>query len=88
MKTLLVSAGHSDGSKNSNGDRGASGLGYIEGDLSIELRDLICKELDILGIKYTKDRNQDALSATLQYFKNLFGQKTVAIDLNFNYIKK
>lgn len=88
MKTLLVSAGHSDGSKNSNGDRGASGLGYIEGDLTIELRDLICKELDILGVKYTKDRNQDALSATLQYFKNLFGQKTVAIDLNFNYIKK
>lgn len=79
MKTLLISSGHA-----THGDRGASGNGYVEGDLTIELRDLICKELDILGVKYTKDRNQDALSATLQYFKNLFTKNTVSLDIHFN----
>ena len=42
MRKIFISAGHS----NKQGtDRGASGNGFIEGELTVELRDLIVSEL-------------------------------------------
>ena len=39
MRTIFISAGHSDGGI----DKGASGNGYVEGVLTVEQRDLIVK---------------------------------------------
>lgn len=82
MKDLFISAGHSN---NPNGDRGAQGVnGVWEGDLTIELRDLIVNELKKLNIKCQIDENKNALSQTLTFLKNLIKGNSIAIDIHWN----
>ena len=82
MKKLFISAGHT----NIPGqDRGAFGNGYYEGDLTVELRDLIVAELKALCIIVNVDSNKNALLATLNYLKTLFFSKEdIIIDIHFN----
>lgn len=80
MRDLIISAGHG------SSDPGASGNGLIERDECIWLRDAICVELDKYGVKYRKDRNQDALAATLAFFKNIWKPTTIAVDIHFNAV--
>lgn len=49
VKTLFISAGHSDT------DPGAIGNGLREADIVLEFRDLVAAELDKMGIIYSKD---------------------------------
>lgn len=82
MRTVILSAGHSTDPK---GDRGAQGVnGVWEGDLTVELRDLIVKELSALGIQAKTDPNQNALSATLSFFKSLLTGTAISIDIHWN----
>ncbi|XAI97395.1 hypothetical protein [Leptolyngbya phage Lbo-JY46] len=78
MRDLICSAGHG------GTDPGASGNGLIERDETIWLRDAICAELDTYGVKYKKDRNQDALAATLAFFSRIWKPTTIAVDIHFN----
>lgn len=80
-RNVFTSAGHT----NIVGkDRGAQGNGYIEGDLTVEFRDLVCKNLDTLCISYTKDNNAHALSDTVKAFKGLTKPSDLVIDIHFN----
>lgn len=84
MRTVFLSAGHSDGSAPSIKDRGAATNGFIEGLLTIELRDLIVKELNLLGIKAITDQNSNALTQTLNFFRNKTSPNCIVIDIHFN----
>jgi len=84
MRDIIISAGHSDG-KGESKDRGSSANGYIEGDLAIELRDLLVKELkDKHGITVRTDNNSNALVATLQWLKSFIKSNSIAVDLHWN----
>lgn len=58
---IFLSAGHNSKSITVKQDPGAIGNGYKEGDLTIEFRDLVAHELDLLGIKYIKDSDDESL---------------------------
>ena len=80
-KLIAQSSGHS----NVKGkDRGAAGNGYVEGELTVELRDLVEKELDILGAKSTKDKNDTVLSDTLRDFEKKVKEGDIVIDYHWN----
>ena len=82
MRDVIVVAGHTNVK---NLDQGASGNGFIEGQLTVELRDLILSELKILGVKAKTDANNNALAQTLQWLKfNLFSSKTICLDIHWN----
>jgi N-acetylmuramoyl-L-alanine amidase len=82
MRDIIVVAGHTNVK---NLDQGASGNGFIEGQLTVELRDLILSELKILGVKAKTDANNNALAQTLQWLKfNLFSSKTICLDVHWN----
>lgn len=81
MRKLFISAGHT----NIEGqDRGAIGNSYIEGNLTVELRDLLVKELKALGISPVIDSNSNAFIQSLAYFKNLTTSNSVLLDIHFN----
>jgi N-acetylmuramoyl-L-alanine amidase len=88
MRKLFISAGHSSKKgKSINGkpiDNGAVGNGYIEGELTVELRDLLCKYLKLLGVKPIVDDNDSILSQTINTFRNLTNSNSVLIDLHWN----
>ena len=77
-RKVIVSAGHG------GTDSGAVGNGYIERDLTIELRDLIVAELSSLGVKADTDPNQNALKETLSWLRGRFGSKDVLLDVHWN----
>jgi N-acetylmuramoyl-L-alanine amidase len=80
-RKIYLSAGHT----NVVGlDRGASGNGYIEGILTVELRDMIACHLRSMGINAVTDPNENALSKTIAFFKRLVGVKDIAVDIHFN----
>ena len=81
MRKVFISAGHS----NKRGrDRGASGNGYVEGDLTVEYRNLLTAELNKLGIKPTVDSNNSVLAETIRFFKNLTTITCIVIDIHWN----
>ena len=82
MRDLIVVAGHT----NVKGlDQGASANGYTEGQLAVEFRDLLIKELEFLGIPVKTDSNKNALVQTLQWLKGVLkSDKTVCIDIHWN----
>jgi N-acetylmuramoyl-L-alanine amidase len=80
-RAIFISAGHSN---NPNRDRGASGNGFVEGELTVELRELICEELDLLGLKYTLDDNDSVLRDTINFFKKLTTPNCILLDIHFN----
>ena len=66
MKKIFLSAGHSN---KFGRDRGASGNGYIEGELSVEFRDLLSDSLSKLGIDVIKDGNNTILAESIVFLR-------------------
>jgi N-acetylmuramoyl-L-alanine amidase len=81
MRNIFLSAGHSD---KVGRDRGASGNGYVEGVLTVEFRDLLEKELKVLGVKVFKDSNDTILAQTIAFFKNLTISNSIVVDTHWN----
>lgn len=78
MRKVFLSAGHSPK------EPGAAGNGYKEELLAIEFRDLLTTELKALGVNPVLDDNQNALSKTLAYFKNLTATDSICVDIHWN----
>jgi N-acetylmuramoyl-L-alanine amidase len=78
MRKVFLSAGHG------GTDPGASGNGYIERDLAIELRNLLVNELKALKINPLTDDNRNALKDTLAWLRGKFGSKDLLIDIHWN----
>jgi N-acetylmuramoyl-L-alanine amidase len=81
MRKVFIGAGHSN---KVGKDRGAVGNGYIEGELAVELRDLIVSNLKKLGITPIIDENQNILSETIIKFKNLTSSNSIVLDIHWN----
>jgi N-acetylmuramoyl-L-alanine amidase len=81
MRKIFLSAGHSNVPGK---DRGASGNGYIEGELAVDFRNLLICELNELNIKVIVDDNDSILSHSLNYFKNLTTDKDIVVDIHWN----
>lgn len=81
MRNIYISAGHSNVLSR---DRGATGNGFIEGELAVEQRDLIKKELVKLGITPIVDGNNTILSQSINFFKNLTSNDSIVLDLHYN----
>ena len=77
-RKIILSAGHG------GTDPGASGNGYVERELTIELRDLIAAELKLLNISPLMDDNRNALSQTLAWLRGKFGSKDILVDIHWN----
>lgn len=77
MKTLLISAGHS------NTDPGAVFGGYKEAELATELRDLIVKELDKTPIKILTD-GKTGDNKPLREAISLIKSSDLAVEIHFN----
>jgi len=81
MRKIFVGAGHS----NTPGrDMGASGNGYIEGNLTVEFRDKLVKELKKLGANVTVDKNDSVFWETINKFKTLVDTNSIVVDIHFN----
>jgi N-acetylmuramoyl-L-alanine amidase len=80
-RAIILSAGHSTVV---GADRGASGNGFVEGNLTAELRELIYNELETLGICAELDKNSNALKETIQFFKNLVSSSCILVDIHWN----
>ena len=78
MRNIFISAGHG------GLDSGASGNGYLEKDLTLELRNLIVTELAKIGIKAGTDPDGNALVKTLAFIKGKFGAKDILLDIHWN----
>lgn len=81
MRKIFIGAGHSN---KVGKDRGAVGNGYIEGELAVELRDLIVSELKKMGIAPIIDENQNILSETITKFKNITSPNSIVLDIHWN----
>lgn len=82
-KKIYVSAGHS--SKPGNGrDAGASGNGFIEGVEMAELRNIIVKELKVLGAEVIVDKDDSILTDTIKEFKPITTENDIVVDLHLN----
>jgi N-acetylmuramoyl-L-alanine amidase len=73
---IFLSAGHH------LADPGASGNGYIERDLAIELRDLIASELRLLGASFILDKDVETLAEYLQRIQT--GSGSVVFEVHWN----
>lgn len=81
MRRILISAGHS----NIKGrDRGAVGNGYIEGDLAVEFRRLLIKEMRKYDLDVYTDLDDSVLTETIQNFKLNVSSDTISIDIHWN----
>jgi N-acetylmuramoyl-L-alanine amidase len=81
MRKIYISAGHSNVPGK---DRGAMGNGYIEGELTVEFRNLIVTELKKLGITATIDQNDSILAQSINFFKNLTSNNDIVLDIHWN----
>lgn len=81
MRKVFLSAGHSN---KPGRDRGAQGNGYIEGELSVEFRNILKNELINLGLTPTLDKDNSILSESISYFKNLTNKDSIVIDIHWN----
>jgi N-acetylmuramoyl-L-alanine amidase len=77
-RKLFISAGHG------GHDPGALGGGYVEAELTIELRQLVVNELRKLGIVAITDPNRNALAQTLAWLRGKFGEKDILLDIHWN----
>ena len=77
-RKIFLSAGHG------GTDSGAVGNGYVERDLTIDLRNHIVRELKALGITPSIDSDRNALAQTLAWLRGKFGSKDILLDLHWN----
>jgi N-acetylmuramoyl-L-alanine amidase len=81
MRKVFISAGHSN---KAGRDRGASGNGFIEGDLTVEYRNLLTSALKRKGITPITDADDSVLSQTLNFFRNKTTRDCIVIDIHWN----
>lgn len=80
---IFISAGHNSQSITVKADPGAINKhGVKEGDLTIEFRDLVCRELDLLGARYTTDYKEETLQMYLNRIQT--GNGSVVIEFHFD----
>lgn len=80
---IYLSAGHNAVSNNIKKDPGAVNKdGLQEGMLTIEFRDLVKHELDLLGVKYKTDSDEESLAMYLQ--RIVTGNASVVIEYHFD----
>jgi N-acetylmuramoyl-L-alanine amidase len=80
-RKVFLSAGHTNVPGK---DRGASGNGYIEGELTVEFRDMVAQHLrDMCITVYTED-NSFGLRGALNYFRKLVNKDSIVIDFHWN----
>lgn len=77
---IFPSAGHAPYSIKK--DFGAEGCGYKEAILTIEMRNLVIKELDAKGIKYITDKDTETLGEYLQRIET--GSGSVVCEWHFD----
>ena len=78
---IFISAGHNLKGPTSKEDPGAvNKFGVKENQIAIEFRDMVCKELDSLGVKYIKDRNDEKLSDYLKRIQT--GNGSVVLEFH------
>lgn len=77
---IFVSAGHCPYSVKK--DFGAEGCGLKEGLLTIEMRDLVVKELTILGKKFITDKDDETLGEYLNRIQT--GSGSVVCEFHFD----
>jgi len=81
-RKLFISAGHSNDLCK---DMGAIGIGGIkEGNLTVELRDLIISELGILNQLVISDVDTNVTKETVKIIKATLTSRDIAIDIHFN----
>lgn len=83
MKKIYLSAGHS-AVLGIGRDNGATGNGYVEGKEADIFRDLVVKELKILGGNIVTDGDDTVLSDTLKEFKKTSDNNSILIEFHFN----
>lgn len=81
MRKVFTSAGHSN---RPGQDRGAVGNGYIEGDLTVEFRELLNKELRFHNIEPISDGNDTVFKDSVVFFKNITSPDSIVIDIHWN----
>jgi len=80
---VYLSAGHHSQAKNIKQDPGAVNKHNVkEGDLTIEFRNLIAGELDLLGVKYGIDSDEESLSIYLARIQT--GTGSVVLEIHFD----
>ena len=77
-RKIFLSAGH--GGK----DSGAVGNGYVERELTIDLRNHIARELKALGVVPSMDNDRNALAQTLSWLRGKVGNRDILLDLHWN----
>ena len=80
-KLIILSAGHTNVIGR---DRGASNKNFIEGELTVEFRELVFIELKKLGLNPIKDSNNSSLKESINYFKKYFSKDSINIEYHFN----
>lgn len=78
---IILSAGHSNVPGR---DRGASANGYVEGDLTVELRQLVYVELMKLGIEPIVDGNNSIFTESINYFRKKVNSKSLNVEFHWN----
>ena len=81
MRKIFISAGHSN---KPGKDQGAQGNGFIEGQLAVELRNLLVSELKSLGITPVGDADSNVLKDSITFFKNLTAKDSIVLDIHWN----
>lgn len=80
---IFLSAGHNSQSKTIKKDPGAvNKQGIKEGDLTIEFRNLVSKELDAMNVKYITDYEEESLAMYLNRIQT--GNGSVVVEYHFD----
>lgn len=82
IKNIILSAGHTNVPGR---DQGATGNGYVEGQLAVEFRQLVANYIGKMGIKPMMDGNNTILAESLSYFKKMVkDDNNLAIEFHWN----